>query len=658
MITARKYIWVLAVGLVLTLVGCTGEWQPQTAVSPAGEPLPFSPKVRKDAWRLQAEQLERLGDYNGACRVVRARYLRYPEVEIADYYSRLLSRLPEDELAVRWRQESDRGLLCRVAAEYFGRLKQQSPNTLLPDEKELLLDLAQLLSTGCEVDDGIRTEAEALLLEHQLQIEKGEIKIGCLLPLSGPSAAAGARFLRGMEIALGVYPQADSGNPVGAGEAAAATPPEEREVDTLPTAAAVSANPVESRKPAAELHANTPSLPHFKVFFYDTAGEGERARAGVDYLVNEKKVSLLLGPYSGKAANYAAAQAQSLGVTMISLSPLLHNLDRYPNVFQHCPTIRNQAVSLAELSRTRLGIKKFALLVPRNRYGREFAEKFVSQVQVWGGQVVRQVEYDASQPDFGPAIRDLIGTRRYRRFKEKRKDYEAWLKLRQRREAQQQALEKGQKPEKEGEDKLAEFARKIGIDEAEIKLVDADKIMPRPLLDCDFDALVIPDREQTLKLLIPQLAFYDLDECFLLGGRYWNKADFLDSISNFAEGSFFVGACLPPLSSEADSDKLSHDPRAELQTRFQTDFAALNQGRIPGLLELYGYDTIMLLRRLAVNLDPEADAETWRRLIAGCRDLPLASGLTTTLDDGEIAKKFYPLMYSQGKIRLVSEGCF
>jgi ABC-type branched-subunit amino acid transport system substrate-binding protein len=524
------------------------------------------------------------------------------------------------------------------------------------------------LSRGCEVGDDIRGEAETLLLEHQAQIERSDIKIGCLLPLSGPSATAGARFLRGMEIALEVYPRPDTEADESAHETQAHFPEEDNVADPSAAAAGSSTTAVKigaegeaNGSPAAAAiskttsASNPPSLPRFKVFFYDTAGEGERARAGVDYLVHEKKVNLLLGPYTGKAANYAAAEAQSQGVTMISLSPLLHNLDRYPNVFQHCPTIRNQAVSLAELSRLRLGITKFALLVPRNRYGREFAEKFVAQVESWGGQIVRQVEYDASQPDFGPAIRELIGVQRYRRFKEKRKDYEAWLKRRQLRQEQKPAI----KPETDGTDKLADLAREIGIDGAELNIIGADEIMPRPLLKCDFEALVIPDREQTLKLLIPQLAFYDLDECFLLGGRYWNNAEFLNSVANYAEDSFFIGACLPPVTAGAGTDVVVDGPEAGIQARFQADFAALNQDQVPGLLELYGYDTIMLLRKLAVKLDdPQADAETWRQLLAGCRDLPLASGLTTTLDDGEIAKKFYPLVFRKGKISLVSESCF
>jgi hypothetical protein len=473
-----------------------------------------------------------------------------------------------------------------------------------------------------------------------------------------------------MEIALGVYSRSgaadksadrtqvllpgegggvDSSAAVAGANSAAVKTGTAGEPDENPAAAVVS---------EAGFDSNSSPLLRFKVFFYDTAGEGERARAGVDYLVHEKKVNLLLGPYTGKAANYAAAEAQSQGVTMVSLSPLLHNLDRYPNVFQHCPTIRNQAVSLAELSRLRLGITKFALLVPRNRYGREFAERFVSQVESWGGEVVRQVEYDASQPDFGPAIRELIGVRRYRRFKEKRKDYEDWLKRRQHQEVPEPAAESEVQVEADGADKLADLAREIGIDGAELNIIGADEIMPRPLLQCDFEALVIPDREQTLKLLIPQLAFYDLDECFLLGGRHWNNAEFLGSIATYAEGSFFVGACLPQVAADSDPDAAVSDPRAEIQARFQADFAALNQDQVPGLLELYGYDTIMLLRKLAVNLDPQADAETWRQLLAGCRDLPLASGLTTTLDDGEIAKKLYPLVFRKGRITLVDESCF
>ncbi|HIE06478.1 MAG TPA: hypothetical protein EYP64_00380, partial [Desulfarculaceae bacterium] len=105
MMIVRKYFWAVAAVVLLALPGCAGEVKPKVDISAsAKEPLPFS-RQQKNIWRLQAEQLERLGDYDGACRVVRSRYLEYPEIEIADYFSLLLSRLSDEEIAARWHQE-------------------------------------------------------------------------------------------------------------------------------------------------------------------------------------------------------------------------------------------------------------------------------------------------------------------------------------------------------------------------------------------------------------------------------------------------------------------------------------------------------------------------------------------------------------------------
>ncbi len=657
MVGGRKYFLLALVVTLLALAGCA-EVEKSKFSSSQSTATTVMPKSN---WQFQAEQLEQLGDYDGACRVVREHYLRYPEIEVADYFALLLSYLNDKELAGWWAQESDEKLSCRIAAEYFFRLKVRPEDELSAVDRILLQDLARLLSSGCEVGEDVKAEAETFLMAHRMQSEANTINIGCLLPLSGPNAAAGERFLRGMEIALGVYPR-----PVAIGAANTEVTNRVSEQSFLPgvidNGSSLSAT-------------ETMSLPGLRVFFYDTAGDGKQARAGVDYLVNEKKVDLILGPYTGKAANYAAVQAQSLGVTMVSLSPLLRNPERYPNVFQHYPTIRNQAVSLAELSRVRMGIKDFAMLVPKNHYGREFAENFTDKVRSWGGRVVRQVEYDSGRPDFGAAIRELIGVRRYHKFKEDRKTYEEWSEKRQSVRDKTSATATKELTEK---NQLVDLAREIGIDDAELNL--GDEILPRPLLQYDFEAIVIPDREQTLKLLIPQLAFYDLDECFLLGGRYWNNAGFLHSVADYAEGAFFIGACLPS-QTDLHADAASPDKEVagdiatvaattgmtglhtqatpvEIQSQFQAEFAALNQGQMPGLLETYGFDTIMLLRQLAAGSSEKPDAETWSRLLSSCQDLPLAAGLATTLPDGEIAQKLYPLTFKRGHIQVVDKSCF
>ena len=650
MLVGKKCYFTVLITVLLALAGCA-----ELSKIEFGKPPPTeTPQISEPAplWKKQAAQLERLGDYNGACRVLRERYLRSPDMEVGDRFSLLLSYLTDEQVADWWFQEDDVELSCRVTAEYFLRLRRQPAAGLPAAAEPLLLELARKLSSECDVSEDVRAEAQDFILLHEALTGVDEVTVGCLLPLSGSNAAAGERLLRGMELGLGVYPEViaevsseaetiASENP-GSLEAAAEVEP--LKTIAIPTVVATAPTAEvgmeDADEPTVEVALAQP-LPRLRLLLYDTAGEGERARTGVRYLVNEKKVDLLIGPYTGKAANYAAVEAQSLGVTMISLSPLLRNLERYPNVFQHYPTIRNQAVSLVDLAMTGMGLKDFAMLVPRNHYGREFAKIFTAQAAAWGGQVVRQVYYDSSRPDFGPAIREMIGPERYRRFKEKRQEYEAWSKERQRQ------AEKAKEGPAE-EDKLAALAREIGIDGDDLDLFDGEKeLLPRPLLNCDFEAIVVPDRALTLELLIPQLAFYDLEEYFLLGGRYWNSKGLLASASEYAEGALFVDAfCLNCAGVSAEL------------TAFQEGFSDLHQGEAPGLLETYGFDTIMLLRQLCAEIGPTPDAEIWRQALADCRNLPLASGLTTTLGDGEIAKQLYPLTFRKGRIEMVEESCY
>ena len=70
-------------------------------------------------WQKEADQLERLGNYSGACRVVRERYLRSPDIEVGDRFSLLLSYLSDEQVAEWWLQESDTELSCRVTPNIF-----------------------------------------------------------------------------------------------------------------------------------------------------------------------------------------------------------------------------------------------------------------------------------------------------------------------------------------------------------------------------------------------------------------------------------------------------------------------------------------------------------------------------------------------------------
>ena len=615
----------------LLLAGCAEKESGREAAYPGRVEEPVR-RPAESPWRLEVDRLERRGDYDAALKVVEKNYLEHPSSELADRFTLLLSRLSEDSLDDWWRREQDETLKCRVAAEYFTRL-QGRPGAA---GKFLLHDLARQL-VNCPVNDEVKTQARELL-EREAAAAGPRITIGCLLPLSGSNARAGKYLLRGMELALGVYPEkpepAPSPAPAAGDSAAGGDKPQ---APGLPAEKAPG-----EKDPAAVLayRGSGAARVRIRLLVYDTAGEGEKARAGVDYLVKEKKVSLIIGPYTGKAANYAAVEAQSLGVAMISLSPLLHDPERYDKVFLHYPTIRNQADCLARLAMLRLGLENFALLVPRNRYGREFAVDFTGRVEAWGGRVVRQVYYDAAQPDYGPAIRTLIGPERYRRYKARRREYEEWTKEKLRREAAADGAESAaEKPAR-----LLELAREIGIADDNLKL-GQDEVQPRPLLNCDFEAVVIPDRSRTLKLLLPQLAFYDLDEVFLLGGRYWNSEKLRDEVGEYADGALLV---------DAFSRARGVSP---LLDRFLDRFRSLWPEEKPTLLDLLGYDTIGLVSRLAVKAGPDPTADNWSLALGDCRDLSLASGVTSARAGGELVKRLYPLTFSRDGIEKFSGLC-
>jgi hypothetical protein len=87
----RKYFLAVVVLALLMFSGCVqlpktdfGKSDPTSSLQRPSD-LKFAEAV--PLWQKQADQLERLGDYNGACRVVRERYLRSRLVIVFHCYS-------------------------------------------------------------------------------------------------------------------------------------------------------------------------------------------------------------------------------------------------------------------------------------------------------------------------------------------------------------------------------------------------------------------------------------------------------------------------------------------------------------------------------------------------------------------------------------------
>jgi branched-chain amino acid transport system substrate-binding protein len=100
----------------------------------------------------------------------------------------------------------------------------------------------------------------------------------------------------------------------------------------------------------------------------------------------------------------------------------------------------------------------------------------------------------------------------------------------------------------------------------------------------DFDGLFVPDGPKAMGQIAPMLAYVGVQNVRFLGTNLWNTPDFLRRGQRFVEKSLFVDA-------EATfSANFS-------STKFFSDFKQ-TFGTEPGMFELQGYETGMLLSRM------------------------------------------------------------
>jgi ABC-type branched-subunit amino acid transport system substrate-binding protein len=186
-------------------------------------------------------------------------------------------------------------------------------------------------------------------------------------------------------------------------------------------------------------------------------------------------------------------------------------------------------------------LTRFAVLYPDDHYGREMVKLFREEVRRQGGEIRKVKSYDKTQTDFGDEIKEMIGLK--------------------------------------------------GVSsKAKEKTGTKDDNKP----DIDFDALFIPDSPGSIRMIAPQLAFYDIfiSGVKLLGTSFWNSPDLLKTDSDQLEGAVFTdGFCLNSFYPE---------------TNDFIDIFYANYSREPDVMEALVYDAAGII----VKAIKEYDAET------------------------------------------------
>ncbi len=584
-----RYVFfpILAIFFVFCLSSCVAPPVRQSTITQAGRQGKYG-ETRESAWERQARQLEFEGDYLGAYEQVHDPYLDSLRPDLRQWLLRLLDKMSLESLQNLKGWEQNNELRCQVLEKIFAALdeNQLQAGDYVPILKDIL--------TNCSLSEAARDHYEQLLQSYLSGVERPFFTVGCLLPLTGEYADYGNKILLGMELALQVFHD----------------------------------NPLESHDSG------------IKLLIRDTGGDSSRARELVGQLVDDEGVSLLVGPVTGQAALYAAAEAESRGIDIITLTPRSGIASRGDHVFQHFLTMENQAKQIMELAVERLGLTSLALLYPSTYYGRQAAKLFRKCARQWGAELVRVVSYDPTSKDYGRSIKELIGVEKYAEYQRQKKAYESWAK-------EQKALVED---EKNGTpDSALTLAKEIGLEAEELfeKSGEDGEFMYRPILELDFSGIIIPDFYQRIRLLVPQLAFYDLVDSRFFGTRGWNSPKLAEDAGDQVEGSLFV-------------DAFCHECAEPQQLVEYRDQYELMFAETASIYDAYGYDTMVLIHQVLTLLHQDGqgiNSSTLREKLLAVQNFPMMTGITSVLPDGEIEKKLFNLSFKRDKIIQVDPVC-
>jgi ABC-type branched-subunit amino acid transport system substrate-binding protein/predicted negative regulator of RcsB-dependent stress response len=389
--------------------------------------------------------------------------------------------------------------------------------------------------------------------------------IGVVLPLSGDFAAFGQEALRGILLAAGTFD---------------------------------AQLPIEQR-------------PRVRIEIRDSGGLPGLAAAAVRELAQEAGVAAIIGPLLAKESEAAAVAAEIQRVPLLALTSRQEVASGRSHVFRLRTTPSDEAQALADYAMRELGARRFAILYPRDAYGRGVSGLFWDAVEQRGGRVVALAAYDPEAVDFGESIRRLVG-------------YELLT-----------AEEQVSIAERE---KLIRSARRLPTEEAALVREEARSMLgpndePLPPI-VDFDALFIPESHEKVALIAPQLAFHEATGATLLGTEAWNHPDLVSIARKHVEGAYFTASFY------ADS---SVAYVREFADRYVETF-----GAPAGEFSASAYDAAkLLLVQLARGANSRDEV---RDRILEVKGFPGVSGVLSMRADGNARKRPFLLNVRRGQI--------
>ncbi len=318
----------------------------------------------------------------------------------------------------------------------------------------------------------------------------------------------------------------------------------------------------------------------FKIIIIDTKADPDIAAQGVRTLY-QKNVAGIIGPLLN--AEKAGVEAQKLKIPLIALTQKQDFSLQGDYLFSNFITPQMQVQTLGAYLFLELGIKKVAILYPDEKYGKKYMELFWDIVDQYGGEIVGVESYDGEKTDFQEPIQKLTG--------------------------EFYPVPESLKP------KIFEF------EDMDFSPLDfqVDIKEEKEKIEIDFQALFIPDSPSKINLILPQLAFNDATDMYLVGTNLWHHKSLLRDAKGYNKNAVITDGFF----------NNSQKPAAmEFTTQYESMF-----NKKPQFLEAISYDTASLL--LTFAMDESIDSrQTLKETLTGRRIFEGVTGNTIFDQDG------------------------
>jgi branched-chain amino acid transport system substrate-binding protein len=404
-------------------------------------------------------------------------------------------------------------------------------------------DFAMLLVRSSKEQQWV-TIGRELLDEIYMAAAKDEdmggssVKIGCILPLSGPYALYGREILNGIQLGMDIFKgsEGDQG---------------------------------------------------LELVIRDTKGSIEDTVAGIEELVQKERVMAIMGPLASATATAAIKKAQELGVPIITFTQKDGITREGDMVFRNYLTPSKEVEAVVNKSIKEMGMKRFGIFYPDNTYGRFMMNLFWDKVEDLGGQITAVESYKMDDTDFTDGIRKMVGLyypmtestiQKLKKMKMVENEKEG---LGNHEGEIETSVDTGEDTEHilDDEDRALED---IDIDRYDAEHSTGNEVEEGIEPIVDFDAVFIPDNYQQVALIAPQFPFNNVFNVRFLGTSLWLSDELLETAGRYIQGSIF------PVGFFIDND-------SEIIKGFVESYEDNFKSK-PTVLAANGYDTIRLIK--------------------------------------------------------------